>query len=224
MAPASSPEAKALFAKVIQDLGGATRVNEVKNFREKATIISKTPMGEQTIEVEVWSWVNAPDRQRQLMNVNGMTMTRVLTPEAAFMATPMGVQDMPASQKEGALRDLKMNTMALAQRADDPKLGLSVAPGEKIGEVETRLLTVALDGAEVKLYVDPATGHILRRVSQSGPTVQSIDFSDFRPVGGMNVAFKRTISSGGQQVGSVTLVEYEINPTTDPKMFERPAK
>ena len=67
-------------------------------------------------------------------------------------------------------------------------------------------------------------GHILRRMSQSGPTVQSIDFSDFRPVGGMNVAFKRTISSGGQQVGSVTLVEYEINPTTDPKMFERPAK
>ena len=224
-APApSSPEAKALFAKVIESLGGAARVMEVKSYREKATLVSKTPMGEQTIEVEVWSWVNAPDRQRQLMNVNGMTMTRVLTPEAAFMATPMGVQDMPASQKEGALRDLKMNTLALAQKADDPKLGLSVAPGEKIGEVETRLLTVALDGTEVKLYVNPATGHILRRMSQSGPTVQSIDFSDFRPVGGMNVAFKRTISSGGQPVGSVTLVEYEINPTTDPKMFERPAK
>jgi hypothetical protein len=43
-------------------------------------------------------------------------------------------------------------------------------------------------------------------------------------VGGMNVAFKRTISVGGQQVGSVTLLEYEINPAVDPKMFERPAK
>ena len=87
---------------------------EVKSNRGKPPLASKTPMGEQTIEVEVWSWVNAPDRQRQLMNVNGMTMTRVLTPEAAFMATPMGVQDMPASQKEGALRDLEMHTLALA--------------------------------------------------------------------------------------------------------------
>lgn len=220
----NSPEAKALFARVVEGLGGATRVMGVKNVREKATIISKTPMGEQTVEVEVWSWVNAPDRQRQVMNVNGMTLSRVLTPEAAFMASPMGVQDMPASQKEGALRDLKMNTLALAQKSDDPKLGLVVAPGEKIGDLDTRLLTVTLDGVEVKLYVDPANGHILRRVSQSGPTVQSIDFSDFRPVAGMNVAFKRSISSGGQLVASVTLSEYEVNPVTDPAMFERPAK
>lgn len=221
---ANSPEAKALFAKVIESLGGPTRVMEVKNYREKATMVSKTPMGEQTVEVEAWSSVNAPDRQRQLLNVNGMTITRVLTPEAAFMATPMGVQDMPASQKEGALRDLRGGTLALAQKAGDPKLGLSAAPGEKIGDVDTRLLTVSLDGNEAKWYVDPATGNILRRVSQSGPTVQTIDFTDFRAVGGMNVAFKRTITVGGQQMGSVTLLEYEINPVVDPKMFERPAK
>lgn len=221
---ASSPEAKALFAKVIESLGGAARVMEVKNYREKATMVSKTPMGEQTVEVEAWSSVNAPERQRQVLNVNGMTITRVLTPEAAFMASPMGAQDMPASQKEGALRDLKMGTLAVAQKASDPKLGLSVAPGEKIGDVDTRLLTVTLDGNEARWYVDPATGNVLRRISQSGPTAQTIDFTDFRPVGGMNVAFKRTISVGGQQVASVTLLEYEINPAVDPKMFERPAK
>jgi hypothetical protein len=43
-------------------------------------------------------------------------------------------------------------------------------------------------------------------------------------VAGMNVAFKRSISTGGQQVGSVTLHEYEVNPATDPAMFDRPAK
>jgi hypothetical protein len=69
--------------------------------------------------------------------------------------------------------------------------------------------------------VNPAAGHILRRCP-SRPTVQSIDFR--LPPGGQHErAFKRTIS-GGQQVASVTLAEYEINPTTDPKMFERPAK
>ena len=225
-APASpnSPEAKALFGKVLESLGGASRVLEVKNFREKATMISKTPMGEQTVEVESWSWVNPPDRQRQALTVNGMALSRVLTAEAAFMSTPMGVQDMPASQKESALRELKLSTLALAQKASDPKLSLTVAPGVKIGEIETRLLTLAMDGAEVKLYVDPATGQVLRRVAQAGPAEQTTDYSDFRVVAGMNVAFKRTMSAGPQQSATVTVSEYEVNPTIDPKMFDRPAK
>ena len=43
-------------------------------------------------------------------------------------------------------------------------------------------------------------------------------------VGNMNVAFKRAISAGGQPAASATLLEYEVNPAIDPKMFERPAK
>ena len=131
---------------------------------------------------------------------------------------------MPASVKENALRDLKMSALALAQKAGDPKLSLAVAPGVKIGDVDTRLLTIGFDGNEVKWYVDPATGQTLRRVAQSGPSEQSTDLSDFRPVGGMTVAFKRKISVAGNEIASVTLLEYEVNPAVDPKMFDRPAK
>ena len=81
-----------------------------------------------------------------------------------------------------------------------------------------------MDGGEVKLYVDPATGQVLRRVAQAGPAEQTTDYSDFRVVAGMNVAFKRTMSAGPQQSATVTVSEYEVNPTIDPKMFDRPAK
>ncbi len=221
---ASSDEAKMLFGRIAESHGGAARVMEVKTFREKGTMISKTPMGEQTVEVESWSWVAPPDRQKQSLLVNGMNIARVLSAEAAFMSTPMGVQDMPPSQKESGLRELKLSTLALLQKAGDSKLSLAVAPGVKIGDVETRLLTVGSEGNEVKLYVDPATGRVLRRVAQAGPGEQTTDYSDFRNVGGMSVAFKRAISVGGQQAANVTLSEYEVNPATDPKMFERPAK
>ncbi len=221
---ANTDEAKALFAKVAESIGGAARVKEIKTYREKGTMKSKTPMGEQTVEVESWSWVNPPDRQKQSLIVNGMTIGRVLTPEAAFMATPMGVQDMPASQKENALRDLKLSTLALLQKAGDPKLSLAVAPGVKIGDVDTRLLTVGSEGSEVKWYVDPASGQVLRRVAMAGAGEQTTDYSDFRPVAGMSVAFKRVISVGGQEAANVTLTEYEVNPAIDPTMFERPAK
>lgn len=223
-APANSDEAKALFAKVAEGAGGAARLKEIKTFREKGTMKSKTPMGEQTVEVESWSWVNPPDRQKQSLIVNGMTIGRVLTPDAAFMATPMGVQDMPASQKENALRDLKLSTLVLLQKAGDPNLSLAVAPGVKIGDVDTRLLTVSSEGSEVKWYVDPASGQVLRRVAMAGAGEQTTDYSDFRAVSGMSVAFKRVISVGGQEAANVTLTEYEVNPATDPKMFERPAK
>lgn len=221
---ANSPEAKALFAKVIESLGGAAHVASIKSYREKATLVQKTPMGEQTIELESWSSIEAPYRQRQALNVSGMSVSRVVTPDAAFMATPMGVQDMPASQKENALRELRLSTVSLAQRAADPKLSLAVGEGVRVGDVDTRLLTLLLEGAEVKLFVDPANGRVLRRVVQSGPTEQTIDFSDFKMVGNMNVAFKRAISAGGQPAASATLLEYEVNPAIDPKMFERPAK
>ena len=223
-AGASSPEAKALFAKVIESLGGAAHVAGIKSYREKATLTQKTPMGEQTVELESWSWIEPPYRQRQALNVSGMSMSRVVTPDAAFMAAPMGVQDMPASQKENALRELKLSTVSLAQHAADPKLSLAVADGAKVGDVDTRLLTVSFEGAEVKLFVDPSSGRVLRRVVQTGPADQTIDFSDFKMVGNMHVAFKRVISTGGQPSASATLLEYEINPTVDPKMFERPAK
>ena len=45
-----------------------------------------------------------------------------------------------------------------------------------------------------------------------------------RVVGGVNVAFKRKISVAGNEVANVTLLEYEVNPTVDPKLFDRPAK
>ena len=79
-----------------------------------------------------------------------------------------------------------------------------------------------LEKDEVKWFVDPATGRILRRVSQAGPVEQTTDYSDFRTTGGMTVAYKRTISAPGQEPATVTLVEYEVNPKLDPKRFTRP--
>ena len=131
---------------------------------------------------------------------------------------------MPAPQKETALRDLRMSAIAVAQRIDDPKLSLSVSPGEKIGGIETKLMTVRIEGDEVKWYVDPSSGRILRRVAVSGAVTQSTEYSDFRTAGGMTVAFKRVITTTAQEPATVTLIAYDINPADDPARFARPAK
>jgi hypothetical protein len=139
--------------------------------------------------------------------------------------TPGGVQDLPASQKEGAVKDIKTHPLVVGQRADDPKLTVRATGSEKVGEVDATILELSLDGADTKWFVDPASGHILRIVSRlpGGQGDQVVDFSDWRAVQGLQYPFKRRLSRGGEDAGSVEVLELELNPTVDPKAFEKPA-
>jgi len=223
---ASDAEGRALLDKVIAGLGGAERVAAVKALHQKANARVKTQQGEMGVEIETLTVF--PDRLRQRMRAPMMmgTMTTVVSPEASFMAMPMGMRDLPASQREAALKDLHTNPIYIAQHAADPKLLVSAAGVEKLGEIEARVLDVSLEGSDVRWLVDPASGHILRSVGRStgpaGPTEQVTDYSDFRDVEGLSFAFKRALTRGGEAAGSVEIAEILVNPEVDPKAFAKP--
>jgi hypothetical protein len=113
-------------------------------------------------------------------------------------------------------------------RADDPALTVRAAGTEKVGEVEALVLEVNAESASTRWLVDPQNGRVLRAVSRitgpAGPAEQVVEFSDFRAVDGLTVAFKRTLTRAGQDAGAVELRELVINPAVDAKDFERPAK
>jgi zinc protease len=225
-AGASSDEGRALLDKVVAGLGGAARLAEVKALRQKSTARMKTPQGEMMVEID--SLTVLPDRLRQQMRTQMMmgTMTTVVTPEASFLSTPMGMRDLPSSQRDAALKDLRTNPIYVAQHAADPKVVVTAGGSEKLGESELRVLDVRLEGAEVRWLVDPSSGRILRSIGKgvgpSGPTEQVTDYSDFREVGGLTLAFKRAMMRNGEDAGSVEIAEIEINPQVDPKLFEKP--
>ena len=225
-APAGSDEkGKALLARVAQGLGGLERVRAVKSLRQKSSVKAKTPQGEMTIDVE--SLTVFPDRLRQQMQTPMGAVTMVVAPEGAFMLTPGGPQDMPASRRDDAVKELKTLPLAVIARGDDPQVSLHAAGTEKVGDLEAEVLEVTVDGASARWLVEPATGHIVRTVSRttgaSGPAEQVTDFSDFRTVDGLTWAFKRAIKRGGQDAGAVDLLEVQINPAVDAKDFVKPA-
>jgi len=223
-AAGSDTEGRALLAKVVEGLGGAPAVQGVKAFRQKSSARMKGPQGEMTVEID--SLTVMPDRIRQQMQSPMGAMTMVLSPEASFMSLPMGTRDMPASQKENALRDLKTHPLYVAQHADDPKLVVRAAGSEKFGEAEARVLELNVDGAEAKWLVDPASGHVLRAISRTtaggAPVEQAVDFSDFKTVGGVTFPFKRAIKRNGEEAGGLDVQDLVINPPVDPKLFEKP--
>jgi hypothetical protein len=143
------------------------------------------------------------------------------------MATPMGSQDMPASQRDEALMDMKRDPFVVAQHADDPKFAFSAGASEKIGEVEAKVLDVNADGAEVRWFVDPQSGRILRAAYKSmgpaGPSEMVVEYADWKSVAGITLPFKETRTRGGEKQATVELKEVEFNPSVDPKLFEKPA-
>jgi zinc protease len=218
-------EGRRLASKVAEGLGGLEKVRVVKGLRRKASVLAKTPQGDVSIEVE--GTVFYPDRIAQKMQTPMGTMSMVVTPETSFLDTPMGSRDLPASQKEDLLKESRRDPVFVVQHLDDPKFAFSPGGTEKVGEVEAAILDVNADGAEARWWVDPGSGRILRTaatvVGRGGPGRQVIDYSDFRTVDGLVVAFKQAMTRDGQPAASAELREIEVNPSPDPKVFEKPA-
>jgi hypothetical protein len=225
-ATATNAAGQALIAKVIQGLGGAAKVSSVKSLRERSTVLAKTPQGDMTMEIE--EITAFPDQAWSKMTTPMGEVTIVISPAASFVKSPMGSQDLPGAQKEDGLKELKRHPLFVAQHAEDPKFVFAAGGSEKIGEVEAQILDVNADGAQVRWYVDPQTGHVLRTSAQAmgmgGPGERVIDYSGWKEVEGISLPFKAKITQDGKDAGSQDIKEIQINPAVDPKLFEKPAK
>ena len=85
---------------------------------------------------------------------------------------------------------------------------------------------VALDGATARWVIDPSTGRVLRiarrAIGLSGPTEETQEFSDFRPVAGLQLPFAIKVLQNGRVEQEATLSACEVNPELDPALFAKP--
>ncbi len=220
---ASNPEGRALLAKIAQAMGDVEKLKSVKALRQKLTVMMNTPQGEFPIGAEQVTVF--PDRAWQKMTSPMGEMTIVISPAAAFMKTPDGSREMPASRKDESLADLRRDPLFVVQHAEDPKYSFAAGSTERIGEIEARILEVNADGVPVRWYVDGQSGRILRATSPAGgpePGERVTDYSDWKPVDGVTLPFRRARTRGGEKESTVEIHEIEFNPAIDPKLFDKP--
>jgi zinc protease len=217
----SSPEGVALIKKVQAFVGGKAKIDAVQATHTVGTMQAQTPQG--PMDVEVDATTKYPDSSRRVMKTPMGEMTVVSTSEGGFMVSPMGSQDMPSGQRTSVRNDSRADIISVLKNVDNPKYTFTVGGTEKVGSLDAQILTIDADGTAVKWLVDPTSGKILRRVSQS-PRGESItDYTDWKTVDGITLPVAFTTTTGGQQSGSGKLTTVEINPTIDPKIFEKPA-
>jgi zinc protease len=223
---ASNTEGKAMAAKVVAALGGEEKLAAVKSLKAKLTLTQKTPQGDFSMPME--TVIVFPDHLHAEMQTPNGAMNIVVTPDAAFMAIPgQGMRDFPAAQKTETLDQIKRDPIFIAGHWKDPNVFFTAAGTEKVGDVETRIVDVNAAGAAIRWFVDPKTGYILKEtymtLSQGGPVQGETDMDNWKPMSGLTLPLLRHNKQNGQDSSSSEYTALELNPTVDPKQFEKPA-
>jgi len=224
---ASDEEGKALAAKVVAAMGGEAKLAAIKAVKAELTLTQKTPQGEFPMQME--TVIVFPDHLHAEMQTPGGTMNIVVTPDVAFMAIPgQGVRDFPASQKAETLEQIKRDPVFIASHWKDPNVFFRAAGTEKFGNVDTRIVDVNAAGTAIRWFVDPQTGYILketyRTLSQGQPAQGETDLDNWKLVNGLNLPFVRRNKQNGEESSTAEYKSVEINPTVDPKLFDKPAE
>jgi zinc protease len=222
---ASNPEGKALAAKVAQAMGGLDKVQSIKSLRVNFT---EGDPGDQTpTPVEVT--IAFPDRMHVSIPTPHGNLAIVVSAQAGFMsAEGRGTRDLPASQRTESLTQIHHDPIYLAQHVNDPAITFTAAGTEKIGDVEVAIVDVGGAVPWIRWYVDPKSGRILREtykgMGQSGPFQGETELSDWRTADGLTLPYLHQNKQDGKDSSTVKYTSIQINPTIDPKMFEKPTQ
>ena len=109
-------------------------------------------------------------------------------------------------------------------RAADPAAKLVLAPDEAIdGRAHAVIKLRAPVGAiEVAIYLDRKTKLVSRMTYSDGGASESDDFADYKEVGGIKLAHRRTSLAAGRTT-TLELKAVEVDPKLDAATFAKPA-
>jgi len=223
----TTPAALSLMSKVQNFLGPEAKLQEVKGIWLKSDTTAATPQGEMNMQVQ--STMVYPDHSRSEVQAAQFPapLTMISTPTGGFMSMEgQGSRPMPGQQNSERQASIKRDIIFLVQHAADPQFVFALDGTEKIDNLDAQAIDISSDGVEVRWYVDPQSGRILRSafntIGQQGPVRRTVDYSDWRDVAGIKIPFKRVISDNGQPSGSDVVQEFKLNPTVDAKAFHQP--
>jgi predicted Zn-dependent peptidase len=213
-----------VLTRMIDAAGGEARIDAVESLRIVGEMSIKTPAGEMAIQ-GTHEFV-LPDRIRQEMQTPMGQISMVITPDDAFVNTPMGVQPLPGSQRDDMLKTMRRTSLVLLKNRTDPAFDVRYAGKETVEGVECELIGITYADESVLFAVDPS-GRVLK-TSHRGTGPQGVPgeivtlHSDYREADGLWFPFKEQTLFDGEPAGSTVVQEISVNHQVDEAMFARP--
>jgi hypothetical protein len=151
---------------------------------------------------------------------NGVLKKAVVTPEFNYQASGHMDGSLATRELEELRASIKSEAVYIAQHLSDYTC---VSEGtEQMGDRATTKLRIKEPNGDHQWNIDPATGRVLRsRFTGAASVETTVDFSDWRLVDGMYIAFKRHVVENGH-ISDVTITSFEVNPQIDASVFAAP--
>jgi hypothetical protein len=167
--------------------------------------------------MQMESLILYPDHLHAVMQTPNGAITIVVTPAAAFMELPNGqTQPWPDNRRAESVDQIKRDPIFIAGHASDSNVYFHAAGTEKVGAVDARIVDVNADGAAIRWFIDPQTGHILkenyRTIGQHGPVQGETDMDDWRTINGITLPMVRHNKQDGQDSSTAEYTAVEFNP------------
>ena len=219
--PEDRPQALALLDRVIAAKGGLDKLQGIKTIVARQTLINRDSDGK--AQTETTNYIQYPDHFR----IETPDVTQGYDGTQAWLKDGRGVREGGQPMARDARASMRRDVVALLLAAKDGKLTPRLLPDVKDaeGHLTHTLELSASDLNPIVFYIDPATGLITKQAfaadAPGRPLVEE-QFSDYRPVDGIQIAFQ-----AARKVGTLSVerrvTDVKINAPIDPALFTRPA-
>jgi zinc protease len=218
-------KAEALLDKIIVAKGGLEKLRALKTIVVKQTLTTQTPQGDATAETS--NYIQYPDRFRIVTETPNGTMAQASDGKQVWMTDARGLHDAPEPLVREFRAALRRDPIALLLAAKEGKLTARLLPEttDKEGQGSAVLELSATDLNPIVLEVDRTTSLIRKqsyRADAPGRPLVEESFSDYRPVDGIQIAFRASRKSGPLAVDR-RVTDVKINTAVDPALFSRPS-
>jgi hypothetical protein len=217
-AEAQTADARAVFQKALDAFGPHEKVMAVHSVRWKGVASDRNQGSERSFERELIKIY--PDKAyMKVKAATGQSQTQVVTPDFNYRITGTMTTAVPPADLDVLHDQFEFDTLQVAQHAED--YAISSLGEDQVGGVTVDKLRISKSGKSIIWEIDSQTGRLLSTRMTTASGAVSTEFSDWRLVDGVYLGFKRHVTQS-QGSSDLTVAEYEINPSIDEKLFQRP--
>jgi len=219
-------KAKALLAKAVAAKGGLDTLRAVKTIVVKQTLSNPDLEGDQGFRTT--TFIQYPNKFRtETRSPEGGVNVQVFDGTRVWGKDQRGVREQPEEILRDARTTLRRDPIALLLAATDGSVTPRVLPDvqDATGYVRRALELSAPDFNPVVLLINPETSQIDKLTFVADTSTRPIvedEFTDYRRVAGVQIAFQAWRRSGGRTIAR-RITDIKINRSLDAALFKRPS-
>jgi hypothetical protein len=226
-------QTRELLEQIVDANGGLEKLQQIESFHSAGK--NNTNFESQSIETDVESWIDLPNRLRQTLSISvlGQSIDTVVVwngvqgwqkgPNEQFQIV---VQELPAEVSLQAQEDIDFDPVFFLRFVTAESARFIYTGREDIEGVNAHVIEFySTLGSMGTYYFHPDSLVAIKLLREGGGLTVERFFSDHRELDGYLIPYtRRNVVDGGNISSEVSYSEVEINSTFEAGLFDRPSE